>query len=1016
MPSASPVKTTSGGGYAFEDQVGAFLAAALLAGEPLLGTDVGPAFRIDFQVGVDGWELDDVLVTFASRVRWCVSVKSSRYIGPSVPRDFAERAWKEIAGVARSGFDRGRDLIGVVTAPLDPGTFGHLQELIRLSREQDPVELDRRIEAPGYVSSTRQQLWSSLKAPSTVATPTSISTSPGEVLSRLRALELDFELSPSRALADALRLCKQALVDSDGADALWADLLAIVRATRIAGGFLHTPKLLSRLQAHRLRRAIGTPAATAERLFDESSARLIERWLAARVDESMAESLALDSDVGRLPMALGATGLIALVGDFGSGKSVAAERIHQTDIEQYDADPTQPLPVYLRARNVKGALDEAVRSFAARVGAGRCDDVRLILDGLDELGIGRGTELLSEARELARANPRSRVIVTTRPALYVRDQERIEVPALTDEAISSLGLRLHGRPFWVSDAPPAVREAVKRPLFALIALSLRQQASALPSSRARFIEALVRRALGDTEIGVLKSTELLATAASTSLPNDGWFTAADVGGPDVEAQLLDTRLIVREGDFLRFALPIIEQCFGAHALLNGLVDVDTVMSRLDRFEPWRYAFVVAVGVGPWHRITELVTALGRVAPGGAAWAVSEAVSEHGSPDADDAGARTLPTNIECAQRLRHALSQWLDWLGPIKALTSLVDDDGRPLAVGAGRSGTQVTAVLDGSGLEADVFDLLSPGRLIDPFGDRSIGPVTGGRVPAGEQAWPWRRSMEWAAADVIRTLKHRALPLPHNEALVKEREWALARLTIDEQRMDHPPIDTSRLVRAGERILTELAPTGCTSVTFRRSKLSFNPEEITTLVASWRSRSEPLQRPWPVPDKLTSSTGWIDDLYTPQRMALLVEGVYGAALTAYRDLVDIWFPHWGQTLGWASMMPVQLVLHLREPTDTGSIRAYALDLEAKPVTSEDPSIVLSADPRSRIQMFPFNEDEWVRRRHRLAELRPETSSWSKLAVSTGITNLTGDMPATDLAYKWLWRDLHDVGFLHEGP
>jgi hypothetical protein len=48
MASVDPVKNTSGGGYAFEDRVGAWPAAALLAGQAPLDADLGPPLRIDF--------------------------------------------------------------------------------------------------------------------------------------------------------------------------------------------------------------------------------------------------------------------------------------------------------------------------------------------------------------------------------------------------------------------------------------------------------------------------------------------------------------------------------------------------------------------------------------------------------------------------------------------------------------------------------------------------------------------------------------------------------------------------------------------------------------------------------------------------------------------------------------------------------------------------------------------------------------------------------------------------------
>ena len=104
MQRAHPVKNLGGGGFAFEDEVGAWMAAALLAGS-LIADGLGPLTRIDSQVEADGWVLDDLLLTFDG-VRCGFSIKSYPQIDSGrATGDFVERAWKEVLGVSASGFD-----------------------------------------------------------------------------------------------------------------------------------------------------------------------------------------------------------------------------------------------------------------------------------------------------------------------------------------------------------------------------------------------------------------------------------------------------------------------------------------------------------------------------------------------------------------------------------------------------------------------------------------------------------------------------------------------------------------------------------------------------------------------------------------------------------------------------------------------------------------------------------------------------------------------------------------------
>ncbi|MBK7048073.1 MAG: hypothetical protein IPH48_16525 [bacterium] len=51
----APPKNTGGGGFAFEDDVCAWLLACMLSGEPVFDVDLGSSIRIDFQTRPDGW-------------------------------------------------------------------------------------------------------------------------------------------------------------------------------------------------------------------------------------------------------------------------------------------------------------------------------------------------------------------------------------------------------------------------------------------------------------------------------------------------------------------------------------------------------------------------------------------------------------------------------------------------------------------------------------------------------------------------------------------------------------------------------------------------------------------------------------------------------------------------------------------------------------------------------------------------------------------------------------------------
>ena len=237
------MENTSGFGFAIEDLVGAYLAAAMLARKPVIG-GLGPPVRIDFQVAVDGWALDDVLVRFRRQDggirRWAVSVKSGQQISSVASRDFVDKAWNELLGRTRSGFNPDTDLVGLAIPSLHANTKKGLDDLVRKATYQDPSDIDRRIDQPGYVSDAKRKLWESFCGPGDSDT---FSSSPGELLKRFRYLDLDFNTADSLAKDTAVEWCYEAVGSTDDGRSFWSALLEEVTNVRTAGGFIDVPTL-----------------------------------------------------------------------------------------------------------------------------------------------------------------------------------------------------------------------------------------------------------------------------------------------------------------------------------------------------------------------------------------------------------------------------------------------------------------------------------------------------------------------------------------------------------------------------------------------------------------------------------------------------------------------------------------------------------------------------------------------------------------------------------------------------
>lgn len=1007
-----PVKNTSGRGFAFEDQVGAFIAAAMLAGKPLLDPSWGPPHRVDFQVGQDGWVLDDLLVTFRAdnrRRRWAASVKSFVYIGGTAPRAFVQAAWEEIA--CESRFDRSVDHIGVVTAPLDRNVKNDLDELVRLASEQSPRDLAARMATKG-VSRRRRELWESFAPKDDLELPDGICDSPGEVLGRLRHLELDFERPNSADLARGLDWCGDALADDATArrQELWATLLQLVNTVRTAGGYLDYERLSARLSPTlRLRPAARTSAAAeARRLLERSRQRLTEGWRAAGVDEDTAAQLADDEALGAPTAALPKRGVVVIEGDWGAGKSVAAERTHQRDLRAFLKADAAPLPVHLRARDIPLGLEEAVAASTAGLGESGQRGATVVLDGLDEVGHRRGNQLLRDARVLVNTLPETRVVITTRPAFELRESEKLTLAPLSDQEVAELSVRLTGRPHALHGLPEPVREAVRRPLFAIIALTRHESAGELPSSRALMLDDLVRRALADDRDDVLAATETLARAASTTLEAGGQAPERELGGPDAVARLLETRQVVRGSQGIRFSLPVVEQYFAAYALTREHVDPLPIVADLQRFELWRYAFVVAVGIGTWDQSERLLTMLGDHWPGAAAWVVREAVSSRSTYE------RPLPQALISAEQMAHSLALWLRWLEPASRRSGLTRvGTVKPLPVGALVTDDWFVAGLIRSDNEPSSALELPPD--FHPFAchhDPPVVPARGGRPPADEPAWPWRWTLQWAGEALTRLLENYAF-VDAASPLASERTWALARHLVGESgRLNHAPIARERVREAAARLLGSHS---FETVRFKGRSVSFSRDEVEAILDDADARSGDFTRPWVVPDNLEDRSGWVSGLYTTRTTMQLIEQVYSAALCGYVDIVQRWLPRWGPTLGWAAIMPIHLDIVFQSPRkDAPGIPVITVHEIPLPVGAQPQVTIREADDTDEERLF--DPDLPRERTARMQALHPMSAAWGRLSIFQTVVEVHGDTPATGLAFEWLGQDLKKVGLLEQAP
>src|SRR5436190_22636064 len=112
-------KQTSGGGFGFEDKVGAHFAVWMLLGGAPFYPRPGAISKIEFQKRVDGYQLDDLVLSLsygADLWECSFSVKSNtQFSSKKAPNSFVQALWESFLHVGRNRFVRDRDWLGLVT-------------------------------------------------------------------------------------------------------------------------------------------------------------------------------------------------------------------------------------------------------------------------------------------------------------------------------------------------------------------------------------------------------------------------------------------------------------------------------------------------------------------------------------------------------------------------------------------------------------------------------------------------------------------------------------------------------------------------------------------------------------------------------------------------------------------------------------------------------------------------------------------------------------------------------------
>lgn len=772
-------------------------------------------------------------------------------------------------------------------------------------------------------------------------------------------------------------------------------------------------------------RGLGDAGQDADELERESLARCAERWEAAGLSTEEARALAADPAVGApgagLLSELSRRPVCVLAGEVGAGKSLTMDRLLQRAIRRLREEPGAPLPARLEAWEVEGRLRDAVvdrtRSLGGCAGDVRTRGAYVLVDGAEEEGGALAKRLVREARVLAGTWPNTAVVVAGRPLPELADdRERVEMPPLAEGASRALieGILGEGLTAATTHAwPESVREAIRRPLFAvLVADDLRERASYNPRSTGELLSGLVERALGGSaDAG--GDRELLRRFAADTIDGGGAPLPREEAGTREEvARMLATGLVSRRGDAVAFSLRILAEWFATQALEHGMVDAGDLASDPARLERWRYPLAMAVGSFGHDRVSALLRPIVAEAPAFASQLLDAGVEKGYVSFRLGREGPPMPPE-EFGGRLRNAMGAWVAGIGPLAPLIAPVRKDGTLQTLGVSGSPQQISRRSWYRG-EKDLGEVVplyehNPRGLPD-WDWRNIRGVGTHR----QAAWIWEYALEDLRDELEKVIKKGRLPVPGG-LLAEENAWNTA-CGLDGGRTRIDPLPLEKV----ERHLDFFGADGAEEIAIQRGpygrpthyRLGTLRAEVARLRAAGRDELPP---PWPVEDRIGDPDvpdngrgavyAW--HLFRPETLLARARIIMEGAFAGYRRLVEDYFPTLAPQMRVAATLPARLtgtliMSHIYERPDLHPHVAWYLE----PLPAGNDSSVRIEFGEERLQ-----EEEFLALAARTRLARPEAAGWIS-PWENSFMSFYGKQPATDLAHQLLWDDLKRVSWV----
>lgn len=686
--------------------------------------------------------------------------------------------------------------------------------------------------------------------------------------------------------------------------------------------------------------------------------------------------------------------LVAIVGEFGLGKSFAIDKIYLDLLLRAENEIVFPIPISLNAAH----LESDIQGYLENLVVDNLSEYWITIDGMDEVSISLALNILENMRIAVERWKNLRVILTSRPlSIFNKITERVNMKGLSEEEVLDLVnlTNNHEKHHHLYNFPKEIRSVIQRPLFAiLLGLYLNKKNNLIPTTSGELLSYLIENALEKVEINDSHTKQLLMNLAMISTCQGNVPVKKSKIGDIMEIRnLLNSGIIIEEDGYISFVLPILNQWFAAKALAEDMININDIIDK-NNLDYWKYPLVILITVFKETKIDHILSRIVEKEPGFGSILIEESIKKW--------GIHTDTTSLseqECGEKIRIAMTIWVKSLGILSSIIAPVDMHQNVLPIGIKKSNEWLsTSWYRGR-------KNLSEVTILDRNINRIDWPISRGARPGDGSSWYWRWTLEELRENLTKVLKDRMFPIC-TKIIYKELMWSTTLKIVKKGSLYTKSISLNDVK---SRLESEYQNVSDIKVDNKYVPMKIYMDYISGLESE---SINVIECPLPGRDIDNPKDNWVWSAYSDEQLYSRTLKIYQEVIIGYKEIVETFFPILKSRLRKYALYPFILKGEFMAPEIYGTRSlgpGLRWHLDPLPIGQTESIIDVKISKREAEE---FDDKYLYEIDKKIKEYRPHDCAWVGAIRTSQALDIVGATPVTDIIYKWLEADLKAINWI----